>query len=208
MANEEKKQEDLQKYLGAILYLYSSYHNHKESMAHLALAAQIALACAVFSGKWLPHCYLHQIFLLFAVIILWFALYLYAGWEMWLRRKAATMNNAIIRAKGKLIRQEYGSGLDEGKVQTRPWDVKFYKWVWFPWFCIYTMKDVFEKSEFPERLMYEIKESISEPDKHLDRLEVGSWILSLCILAVYILKFIGLTITCDLVHLMNSCNGW
>jgi len=119
MMNDEKKWEDLQKYLDAILSLYSSYHNHKESMAHLALAAQIALACAVFSGKWLPHSYLHQIFSLFAVIILWFGLYLYAGWEMWLRRKAATMNNAIIRAKGKVITREYGSQSNKGEVKTK-----------------------------------------------------------------------------------------
>jgi len=69
------------------------------------------------------------------------------------------------------------------------------------------MKCTFEKYEFPEELMNEIKQVISERDKHLDRLEVGSWILILCILVVYLLKLIGLTITCALVHLMNLCNG-
>jgi len=200
MADDEKKRDELQKYLDAILPLYSTYHNHKENMAHLALAAQIVLACAVFSGKLSLFCYLHQFLLLSAVIVLWIALYLYAGWEMWLRRVAATVTGAIIRARGKIITHEHNKDI----VQTNEWRVNYCKWVWLPWYCINNMYD----REFPEELMFEIKEVVAKGDKHLDYLEIGSWILSLCILAVYILKFISLIIICSVVYLMNSCNRW
>lgn len=180
MANEEKKQEDLQKYLDAIGPNYLRYHNHKENMAHLALAAQIALACAVFSGKWLPHCYLHKTFLLFAVIILWVALYLYAGWEMWFRRVAATMNKAIMRARGKIIEQE----TNKNTIQKNRCGINFCRWVWWPWYSKYDWTN----NGFPKVLIDELEEASKEQDERLEKLEIGSWLLSILILVGYIMK--------------------
>jgi len=190
---------DLNEYLDKLLSHWASYHNHKENMAHLALAAQIAIACAILSDKWLPYCNLHKLFGLFAVIVLWIALYLYAGWEMWLRRKAATIVKAIMRARGKLIDHEPSAGNDA--IQTSEWGINFCKCAWWPWFSKYDWGD----KGYPEELLNELSVASKERDKHLEALEIGGWILSLCIFVVYIMDFF-VVMTCTIINLVTSCS--
>jgi hypothetical protein len=197
MANEEnekneKRREDLQTYLDELLSNFFRYHNHKENMAHLALAAQVTLTCAFFSGKLATsHCNLHQHFVLcdVFVLLLSIALYLYAGWEMWLRRVAATMNSAIMMTRNKLIDEGFSYTPMKDKVQIKKGAGNFYKWVWFPWFCISDYD--WNERGFPNELMAEIKkvlENIEKQDKHLDHLEVGTWILSIIIIILITLN--------------------
>jgi len=202
MANEEnqKHREDLQKYLDELLSHFSRYHNHKENMSHLALAAQITLACAFFSGKLAPsHCNPHQNFVLCTLlVILLLSLYLYAGWEMWLRRVAATMNRAIMMTRNKLIDEASSYTPMKDTVEIKQQTGKFYRWVWFPWF---RKSDYFSVNRgLPKELIAGIKEALGERDRHLDWLEVGTWILSLIIIILialnnmalcYILIFLG-----------------
>jgi hypothetical protein len=172
---------DLNEYLDTLLSHWASYHNHKENMAHLALAAQIAIACAIFSDKWLPYCNHHELFGSFAVIVLWIALYLYAGWEMWFRRKAATIVKAIMRARGKLIDHEPDHS--NSTVQINQWGRNFCKCVWWPLFREYD----WDSKIYPRELLIELRKASMERDTRLEALEIGSWILSLCLLVAYVL---------------------
>jgi len=206
MANEEnqKRREDLQTYLDALLSHFSHYHDHKENMAHLALAAQVTLTCAFFSGKLMPsQCNPHQCFVLcdVFVLLLSIALYLYAGWEMWLRRIAAMIGRAIKMTRNKLIDEGFRYIPTKGTVRIEERAGNFYKWVWFPWFCIFDYD--WENRGYPKELISGIKEALEKRDRHLDYLEVGTWILSLFIIILIALN-IWLHVTLILFGFFNG----
>jgi hypothetical protein len=198
--DQERRRAELQIYLDALWSDYSSYHNHKENMAHLALAAQVGLACVVVSWEKWPSCPNDSRWwiCLIGVFVLWLALFLYARWEMRLRRYAATMNEAILRLRGRFVDEQFivtGSS-DKNDPPKEKCSEICRALVWPP-----TFKRQFHYTGrgYPTDLLNELKVIKKKADKNLDALELGSWILSMAVLT-------ALIIVC-LLHWWRQCQS-
>ena len=187
-------------YIGKYQAHYGSYHNHKENMAHLAIAAQVVFTISVIQWDNWPSvsCNIQGITLLCTVLLLNFALYLYTGWEMKLRQWAALMNGAIGRCAAELakIQKMKDYQVDSGNIgkndKTNKTCLKEFHFiyqyiVWFPWgFECFRVK--YEEKNYPEQLISEIKEAEKRSDWRL-------WTLNLIWFFVSISCFMVLLVT-------------
>lgn len=160
---------------------YGSYHNHKENMAHAAMAAQVALTIAVMTwDKWPPECWNVQgVLLRLGIWLLWIALYLYTGWEMVLRRWSATVGVAIEVCASKLSKIESLENYEKSEVNQvgRIYELISFL-LWLPWTC-----DCFDvkpkERKYPQQLLDEIENVQKQGDKRLLTLEVIFFLASL-----------------------------
>lgn len=87
--------------LGALLALKGNYHNHKETMAHAAVAIQIAILIAIISTENLPVWFRCSVSkkVLFSIIyfVIWGIITCYMYWQLWNRRSAAKQVNTLVK---------------------------------------------------------------------------------------------------------------
>jgi len=189
-----KKIDVLREYMWRFQAHYGSYHNHKETMAHAAIAAQVAFTIAVLTlDKWPPKCWnIEEVSLRIGVWVLCFVLYLYTGWEMRLRRWSAVMGISLERCVSKLAQidflSDYNTVNNNTKIKRRG---KCYRYIscslWFPWIDKW-FGVKYQERGYPPQLVSEIEKTMERGDIRLLMLEVIFFIVSIGCLAVLILK--------------------
>lgn len=177
---------DAERQYYATLYAnYLIYHNHKENLAHAAMVAQVAFVLAVLTwGGWPPGCAsLHPWCWRLGVWVLWLGFYLYAGWEMRLRRYAAAVCLVLQRELGQVVghgRKSTGNQERRNKCQL----CKFLRQyvLWFPWGLI--LKTQNDNRGYPKHIEIKIQDQLEAGDRYLTCMETLAFVLSILIVGV------------------------
>ena len=108
---EKIRNDRLEKYTYLLLSDASTYHNHKETMAHAAFLVEVALFGAIMTMNkwppaWIPSSYVSARILAFiGFFIIWIIIHVFIRWQLRNRRWAAIQCAGIIRAIRKWINE-------------------------------------------------------------------------------------------------------
>ena len=101
---DDNKYYNLEKYANLLLSNTSSYHMHKETMAHAAFLVEVALFGAIMSmsqwpPSWVPTISLSSKYVgMIGFLVIWGAIHVFIRWQLRNRRWAALRYGGIIRA--------------------------------------------------------------------------------------------------------------
>jgi len=182
-------------YIGKLLAHYGGYHNHKETLAHAAMAAMLAFTIGVIAwDEWPPTCWnVKGVALRVGVLGVWAGLYVYMGFELVLRWWSAIMGVALERCASRLVGI---SSLNEYfKSENKKSDAEVKRWAhnpfWIPW-TLECLRVEYRHREYPAVLVHEIEKGLETKDWRLFYLELMFFIVSLTCGVVLFIGAVGL----------------
>ena len=187
--NPEDKYARTANFLMHRLSQMESYHNHKETMAHAALALLVGVMIALVSAKcWPPSWISNEGMAALGVSIVWFVFHVYIRWQLQNRRYAAAFTNSAALTLASWARTpptqqqlRYGKNLKPTK--------RCLRWIdlFFPRKIIHISKEN-EFADYPEDFINEMEQC----SKKCDRVGIGhEWamsVISLLILVAMLLR--------------------
>lgn len=184
-------------YVGKFQAHYGGYHNHKETLAHAAIAAMLAFTIGVIAwAEWPPTCCnVKGVLLGVGVFAVWLALYLYMGFQLVLRWWSAIMGVALERCASRLVvirglDKYFESDKEKNDAEAQQPECWTPNPFWIPWtFKVFSVK--YRHREYPAILVHEIEERLTTKDRRLLCLETIFFIVSMVCGLVLLIGAVG-----------------
>lgn len=166
-----------------------SYHNHKETMAHAALALLVGIMSAMVGAKCWPPNWICSGGAIAGVIIVWLIFHVYIRWQLQRRRYAAAFTNSAAAtlaswAQTPPTQQQLQPHRDN--LQT---DDGCLHWI----YLLFPIKKIFVKTDreyahYPEDFFKEMKQEQEKCDRVGIVHECAMFVISLLILVAMLLR--------------------